>query len=107
VLFTIWPFNTNDVDFDSWQPPQNGTGVFSFTHEGIEPFYPDQYPAVLHTVLREGLQRVDFALSAADGVEEPISLAVVPVPEPSCLILAILILFGIWHSKHPGRQLRR
>ena len=89
MVFTIWPVNSNDVRFEAWQTPLDGTGVFSFTWDSIEPAYSEHYPAVLHTVSREGLEHVDFMLGVSPGVGAPLSLAVVPVPEPSGLALML------------------
>ena len=50
MVYSIWPDNTNDVTFESWEPPTDGTGTLNIGWAGIEILYPESYPALIHTV---------------------------------------------------------
>lgn len=87
------------------QSHQDGTGVFRFTHTPVLPYYYEQYPAVLQTVAREGLQYVNFTLGNGIGAGTPLSLAVLPVPEPTGLALALAVVLSVgWIRRNSVRS---
>jgi len=62
VLYVILEENTNRLRFAEWNKPQNGQGELVFFWDGIEPFYKDSYPALVHVVDKANLQSVQFSI---------------------------------------------
>src|SRR5262249_36138523 len=58
VVYVVQTVQSNRLTFKGWEAPKDGTGTLKIGWEGIEPFYPKHYPAVLCRVPRQDLQKI-------------------------------------------------
>ena len=67
VLYVVLKVNSNGINFRKWIEPEKGVGELVFNWSGIEPYYGDRYPALLHVVERADLESVQFSYRTDRG----------------------------------------
>jgi hypothetical protein len=66
VVVVVLKEHTNRLRLKEWSA-KDGTGELVFFWDGIEPFYQDRFPALLHKVDRQDLKKVIVKFDHGDG----------------------------------------
>ncbi len=67
VLYVVLQKHSNRLSFQKWKYSSDKSGEFLIQWRGIEPFYANSVPAVLHVVSRKNLQKVFVKFSGWGG----------------------------------------